>query len=185
MTLPELARRAVSGGVDAIQIRERDLTDSELQSTIVGVLTAITGSSAQVIVNGRPGLAREMGISLHLPESANATERDSIQMMGRSVHSAAAARLAGDVDYLTAGHVFSSASKAGLEPIGLDGFWAIIEASDVPVIAIGGITADRVESVFAAGASGVAVISEINNSAEPEMAARRLRDAIEHAMGSK
>jgi thiamine-phosphate pyrophosphorylase len=69
---------------------------------------------------------------------------------------------ASDADYLIAGTVFPSASKStgplAAELLGIEGLRAIVNASAVPVLAIGGITPDRIDSVLAAGAAGIAAI---------------------------
>src|SRR5690606_23858041 len=84
--------------------------------------------------------------------------------IGRSVHAAAGAREAIGADYVLAGHVFPSRSKPGVPPLGLEGLAAIVAAAPCPVIAIGGITAERVADVIGAGAAGVAAIGAIAES---------------------
>jgi thiamine-phosphate pyrophosphorylase len=75
------------------------------------------------------------------------------------VHRAAEASAAAGADYLIAGTVFSSPSKPGaVELIGIDGLRAIVRATTVPVLAIGGITPDRIAAVLDAGAAGIAAI---------------------------
>ncbi|MEZ4500540.1 MAG: thiamine phosphate synthase [Thermomicrobiales bacterium] len=76
-------------------------------------------------------------------------------------------------DYVIAGHVYETGSKDGLSPLGLHGLRSIVAASPVPVLAIGGISAERVADVFAAGVtSGIAVMSGIGSVEDPQAAAR-------------
>ena len=80
-------------------------------------------------------------------------------LVGRSIHSVAEATDAGPVDYLIAGTVFPTSSKPGGHPlIGMDGLRAIVAAASAPVLAIGGVTADRLDELVAAGAAGAAGI---------------------------
>lgn len=184
MPLPELAVRAIAGGVDLVQIREKDLPEDELRGLVRSVLDAVA-DPRKLTVNGSPAVAREFGIGLHLPESAAHSpglQRKDIGLLSRSIHSEESARVCSDVDFLIAGHIFPTGSKPGLPPLGLKRLAEIVAASPVPVIAIGGVTKDRVARVMAAGAFGVAVISAINDAADPEAASREMRQALEHAM---
>jgi len=73
--------------------------------------------------------------------------------------------------------VFVTASHPGRSPIGLAGLEQIVAAAgELPVIAIGGISADRVREVRKSGAYGVAAIRALWDDAEPEKAARRMRE---------
>lgn len=81
-------------------------------------------------------------------------------------------------DYVGVGPVFVTASKAGAPaPIGIDGFLALRARSTAPAVAIGGITAETVGALKRAGAAGVAAIGAIFGMADPESAARAIRDA--------
>jgi len=74
------------------------------------------------------------------------------------------------------------AEKAGLpEPVGPAGVRSVAMAVAVPVIAIGGVTAQRVPELVAAGAHGVAVVSEVADAADPAEAVRRLLRALGQA----
>jgi len=99
------------------------------------------------------------------------------------VHSVAAARQAEDegADMVIAGTVFASKSHPGGATIGIDGLRAICEAVSIPVIGIGGITAENAGDVIRAGAKGVAVISAIVDAVDPRAAATALRRAIDEA----
>ena len=89
---------------------------------------------------------------------------------------AEAARTEG-ADYLVVGPVFATASHPGRAPLGLQRLQAIAAAVDgLPVIAIGGITADRVREVKDSGAYGVAAIRALWDDVEPAEAARRMRE---------
>ena len=113
-----------------------------------------------------------------LPVSA-ARGLNPLWWIGRSVHDLAeaeAARTEG-ADYLVVGPVFATASHPGRAPLGLATLQRIVAAAgELPVIAIGGITADRVREVRTSGAYGVAAIRALWDDAEPAEAARRMRE---------
>lgn len=101
-------------------------------------------------------------------------------VVGRSVHTVAdalAARATG-ADYLLAGPVFPTATHPDAAPIGLAGLGAIV-AVGLPVIAIGGVTVERIEAVRAAGAWGAAAIRALWDAGDPAAAARAMEEALQ------
>lgn len=183
LPLPELTQSALAGGVDLVQIREKDLGEDELLDLTKSVVSAV-GDASRILVNGSIAIAQKLGIGVHLPEagSSPSTARATLgpnRLIGRSVHSVESAQASNGADYVIAGHVFETSSKPGREPIGLDGLRSIVAASPIPVIAIGGFTRANIEAVLATGAHGVAVISAINSAEQPETAAQELRTIID------
>ena len=182
LPLLDVVRQAVQGGADAIQVREKDLPERELAS-LVEAVRAIAGV-ATVIVNGSIEIARAQAVGLHLPETGPSIEEARAVLgagsfIGRSVHSPENANASAGADYLVAGHVFSTGSKPGQPPIGLDGLARIISATTLPVIAIGGIGAANARRVMEVGAKGVAVMSEINRAPEPKTATESIKSQLE------
>lgn len=156
---------ATRGGVDLLQVREPDLDGVRLAELVTALVGASRGSAMRVVVNDRLDIALACGAhGVHLRHnSLPAAEARRIAppgfLVGRSVHGVAEALAAGPVDYLIAGTVFRTPSKPADAPLlGIDGLAAVVTAVRVPVLAIGGITSDRVEEVVAAGAAGVAGI---------------------------
>ena len=181
--VPELAERALAGGVDLVQVREKDLGDDKLFELVNTVVSAVCDPT-RILVNGSISIAKTLGVGVHLPEAGSelSAARATLgphTLIGRSVHSVVSAQASEEANFIIVGHVFATSSKPGKAPIGLDGLRSIVEASPVPVIAIGGITSSNVESVLATGAHGVAVISAINSAEQPEIAARELRTTID------
>jgi thiamine-phosphate pyrophosphorylase len=165
--LVEQARRAAAAGIELIQIRERDLDAADLAALVREVVAITRESRTRVVVNDRLDVAlacRADGVHLR---GDSYPVKDARRLMpppllvGRSVHTVEEVALAAGADYVIAGTVFPSVSKPAARPaqlLGLEGLRNIVKASAMPVLAIGGITPDRIEAVLAAGAAGVAGI---------------------------
>lgn len=186
LSLLDLVTEASAGGVDAVYLRDLDLPGQDL-ARLVHDLRERIGDGVSLLVNGGPEAARESGIALHLrerdttPAAARAVLGPGV-LIGRSVHSPEGALAAVGADYVLAGHVYPSASKPGLPPLGLAGLATIVSAAPCPVIAIGGITPERVAEVVQTGAHGVAVIGAIAAVDDPRTAAATLRAALDRAL---
>ncbi len=180
---------AVEGGVNVVQLREKDLAPAELLP-LARRLRKVTAGRALLLVNGPLEVALQAGADgVHLPEDAPAhgwpdgpsggPEPHGL-IIGRSVHSPGAARraLAEGVDYLIAGPVYKTASHPGRPEAGLEIIRKVVSVSPVPVIGIGGITAENARAVLEAGASGVAIISAVLGTGAPEGCAAALRCAL-------
>jgi len=158
---------AAREGVHLIQIRERDLDGGPLTRVVSACVAAVNGTRTRILVNDRLDVAlagRAHGVHLRADSFSAARARAMTPapfLVGRSVHSAAdavAATRDGGLDYLIFGTVFDTASKPGRQPAGVAALTAVVRATSLPVLAIGGITRARIAEVMAAGASGVAAI---------------------------
>ena len=87
------------------------------------------------------------------------------------------AAVAAGADYLGFGPVFPTTTKANPDPVqGLEGLAAAVAAAGrVPIVAIGGVTAEAVAALYRAGASAICAISAVNHTPDPEAAARQFR----------
>ncbi len=160
--------RAARAGVDLIQVRERRMPDGALVAFVRHVISELAGTRTRVLVNDRVDIAIAAGAAgVHLRgDSYGAAEARALAgeraLIGRSVHStqeAVAAERAGALDYLVFGTVFATASKpVSHQPAGVAALEAVCRAVRLPVLAIGGITAERAREVAGAGAAGVAAI---------------------------
>lgn len=186
-----LAERALGGGADCIQFREkRAWTTAELVRVAASVVAACEAAGAVAIVNDRVDVAVAAGAqAVHLGREdlpvdvARQVLGDGGLIGGTANSLAEAARVwETDVDYLGVGPVFGTASKANpAPPLGLALFARIAAACPKPVIAIGGIDAGRIGALVDAGAHGVAVLSAVVAADDPERAARRCRQALDAA----
>ncbi len=175
---------AVEGGVDAVQLREKELQPDELLP-LAQRLREITEGRALLLVNGSLDVALAAAADgVHLPGAAPPVERPRPEyLIGRSVHSRESARRAeaGGADYLIAGPVYETRSHPDAEPAGVSLIEEISRSVRAPTLAIGGVTAGRVEEVVRAGASGVAVISAVLGRPDSRAAAGELRRALDAA----
>ena len=187
LSLEEAVARAVGGGINVVQLREKDLAATELVP-LADHLRAITRDKALLIVNSRLDVALLCGADgVHLPErgpSVAATRRlagDGL-IIGRSVHSVEEAVKAEEegADYVQVGAIFPTRSHPG-PPAGLGLVESVAARVTIPIVAVGGITARNVGEVMQAGARGAAVISAILGSPSPGAAARRLAEAMVEA----
>lgn len=162
----EQSARAATAGIDLIQVRERDLDAKPLARLVMRVLEAVRGSRTRVVVNDRLDVALACGahgVHLRADSIAASAARTIVPrgfLIGRSVHSVAdATEAATGSDYLIAGTVFQTPSKPGSAPLlGIDGLNAIAGTATVPVLAIGGVTAGRLDEIARSGAAGIAGI---------------------------
>ncbi len=184
--LDALIRDAVGAGIDAVQIREPDLTARLLAEVVDAAVGASRGSPTRILVNDRVDVALAAGADgVHLgARSVGAARVREIApagfLIGRSIHTVDEARAAaaGPVDYLVAGTVFASASKLGeTRLLGARGLAEIVGAVSVPVLAIGGVDLDKMPSVARAGASGFAAIGLFSAA----HARSRLREIVARA----
>ena len=174
---------AIEGGATAIQLRAPELGDEDLRTLAREIGERCSRDGVLFVVNDRPDIARQVGADgVHVGRDDAPLEARGIfgeGVLGLSVETpaeAAAAAGAG-ADYLGV-TVFSTGTKADARPLGLDGLRRIVEATDLPVVGIGGIDASNAREVLDAGAAGVAVISAVGAAEDPIDATRRLVDVV-------
>lgn len=185
LPLLEAIAQAVGAGVDVVQLRAGDLAPDELLA-LAREIRALTAGRALFVVHSDVTVALAVAADgVHLsergPPVAEVRARGGERLLvGRSVHSVAAARQAEaeGVDYIQVGAVFATASHPGRAPAGLGLVREVRAAVKLPLTAVGGITHENAGQVLAAGADGVAVIGALLGSDDPAGAVRRLRDAL-------
>ncbi|HQY31126.1 MAG TPA: thiamine phosphate synthase, partial [Thermomicrobiales bacterium] len=161
LPITEVAREAIAGGADMLQIREKALPDADLREEIEAIIKAV-GGPERIAINGRPDLAEEYGTHLHLPESMPFPPDLPWEhrLIGRSVH-LPIGPLDPGLRYLILGPVMRTASKPDAAGIGLTGLTSASANLNLPVLAIGGMQADQIKGVLDAGTYGVAVRSTV------------------------
>jgi thiamine-phosphate pyrophosphorylase len=171
---------AIQGGVDLVQVRDRNLLDGALLDAIANA-TEITGRhNVPLGVNERVDLAIMAEADFvhvgqeDVPVSAL---RPFKLPVGLSTHAPAELDCA-KADYIGVGPVYATPTKEGRPAVGLELVRYAAEHARQPWFAIGGIDASNVQEVVAAGAERVAVVRAIGDAADPERAAAELRAAL-------
>jgi thiamine-phosphate pyrophosphorylase len=188
--LVETALAAVRGGATVVQLRDKTAPDELLIQQGRALKQAMAGSGALLIVNDRVEVAVAIGADgIHIGQSDGSPGAarallgpDAIVGLSVQTVEQAAALDPAVIDYAGVGPVFATPTKPDhAHPIGFAGLARVCAASPVPSVAIGGLRAEHVEEVFAAGADGVAVVSAICAASDPEAATRDLAVAAERA----
>ena len=174
---PERARAVMAAGRGrvAIHLRGRGTAAARLYELAASLREASAAEGALLLANDRVDLARAAGLDgVHLPARAlpPAVARGLLPVggawVGVSVHDVAGARAAApDADYLVVGTVFATPSHPGRTGAGPGMVARVHAAVSLPLLAIGGVTPERVPELLGAGASGVAVSSGIWGAADP------------------
>ena len=184
----EVLDAALEGGADCIQVREKDLSTRELCGRVRAVIERARPAGAAVVVNDRADVALACGADgVHLGQD-DLPVRDARRLagdrllVGASTHSIEEARAAveGGADACGVGAMFATGTKPGIAPGGTDYLRAYLASfGRVPHLAIGGITADNVRELAAAGCRGVAVSGAVCGAPDPAAVVRALRGALE------
>jgi len=186
----EIARAALEGGADAVQLRDKSSPAINLCRFAAEIQPMARKFGAAFLVNDRVDVALVAGTDgVHVGQ-ADLPAREARRLLPRpallgvSATSREEARRAQKegADYVGVGPLFATGSKpdAG-EPLGVERLAEIVRAVSIPVVAIGGITLDNVAGVIAAGAAGVAVVSAVVSADDMAAAARALKRRINEA----
>jgi len=180
---------AIDGGLNIVQLREKDLPAAELYSLALRVKD-IVGDRALLFVNDRIDVALAAdadGVQLGesaLPVKAARRVAGENLLIGRSVHSVSGAMEAESqgADLLTLGTIFPTASHPGVRTGGTELVREVASAVNIPLLGIGGIDASNAKRVIKEGAAGAAVISAISTAKDPALAASDLCNAMRAAI---
>jgi len=181
--LLEVVEAALSGGVRAVQLREKDLPAAELYELAWEMRALTSKFDAQLFINDRIDIALAVEADgVHLGASSipvTAARRIAPDLIiGYSSHAAgeAAAALAKGADFVTFGPVFHTPSKAAYgEPVGLEQLERACDLAVGPVFALGGVKLGNLAQINAAGCWRVALISDIMSAPDPAVAAEAFR----------
>lgn len=175
--LLDCVREALEGGVTLVQYRAKTASSAEMYNEALQLKALCDSFNVPLIINDRMDIAMAVGAAgVHLgqddlPCAAARKILGEDYIIGVSAHNQAEAKAAlqSGADYLGCGAVFGTATKADVKKLGTDGLAAICKAKGLPVVGIGGVTADNYREVRAAGADGAAIVSGI--LAQPDISA--------------
>jgi thiamine-phosphate pyrophosphorylase len=175
--------RLAALGVGTIQLRAKDLNDSQALQLVTDALAAISGTRTELVVNDYWRAAIVAGARhLHLgqedlAEADRAAIRESGLTLGLSTHDDAELETAlrAEPDYIALGPIFPTTLKS--MRFAPQGIAKITEwkkrIGDIPLVAIGGIKFEQAADIFAAGADSIAVVSDITQNADPDARVRQ------------
>ena len=185
----ETLQEVISGGADAIQLREKDMSDKEFLSLAMEFRKITARSKTLFIVNDRAGIARGVDADgLHIGQS-DITMKDARnvigfnKILGASTHNITQARAAQQegADYIGVGPLFPTATKDYEPPIGLACLKQVQREISIPFVAIGGVNLENLDEVLEAGGRRVAICSAIissNNITQTTQVFRTRLDAL-------
>lgn len=175
--LLDCVREALEGGVTLMQYRAKTASSAEMYNEALQLKALCDSFNVPLIINDRLDIAMAVGAAgVHLgqddlPCAAARKILGEDYIIGVSAHNPAEAKAAlqSGADYLGCGAVFGTATKADVKKLGTEGLTAICREKGLPVVGIGGVTADNYREVRAAGADGAAIVSGI--LAQPDISA--------------
>jgi thiamine-phosphate pyrophosphorylase len=188
--LAEFLSACIAGGVDVVQLRDKDLEARPLLQRARLAAAVCRDHGVPFVLNDRPDLALEVGADgVHVgqddvPVSLARRILGPDAIVGLSTHSETdlAVAVDEDVSYLSAGPVEATPTKPGREGTGVDYVTLASARSSVPVFVTGGVTPQRIPVLAAAGVRHFVVVRYLTRAPDARTAARALREAIDRAV---
>ncbi len=181
----EVARQIIQGGATTIQLRDKTTVKKDLLPIARELRNLCAEHNVLLIINDHLDLALATGADgLHLGQDdlpvKEARRLLAIdQILGISTRTVGQATAAEGADYIAVGSIYPTKSKESTEVVGLERLRQIRAAVRLPIVAIGGITADSAAAVITAGANAVAVISAILSAGDITTATREIISKFE------
>lgn len=189
VTLAQAVEAALDGGVTCLQLREKEASAGEILALARALLPLCRARRVPLLINDRVDIALAAGADgvhlgqddLPLPEARALLGPDRI--LGATAHTVEEAlrAQAEGADYLGVGAMFPTGTKTNTIPTSADTLKAICAAVSIPVVAIGGVTAQNLPTLAGTGIAGAAVVSAIFSQSDLTAAARALRTAADLA----
>lgn len=179
--LGDFLEAAIRGGVDIVQVREKELSDRDLLAVLHEAREVTQRHDVPLVVNDRPDLAVLCGAEyVHVGQDDIPVDEARRFGVGVGVSTHAEPEIdAAAADYIGVGPVYPTPTKEGRPAVGLALVRYAAGRARVPWFAIGGIDESNAEEVVAAGATRFAVVRAIGEAPDPERAARALRAILE------
>ena len=185
-SVKETARLVIDGGADAVQLREKTISDSKFISLAREVRDITTKRGSLLIINDRVHVVRKVnadGIHLGQQDMSALEARNIIgdeKIIGVSTHSITQARQAqkDGADYIAIGPIYPTSTKDHEPSVGIEIIREISRTVSIPFIAIGAITLDNLDVVLKAGASRIAVCSAIMGTEDIYSTTRQFKEKL-------
>ncbi|MEI3377586.1 MAG: thiamine phosphate synthase [Coriobacteriales bacterium] len=190
-TLAEAVNAACAGGVTLVQLREKHVTDDEYVAIAREVKAICDKHGVPLIINDNPNVAVAVdaaGVHVGQEDLEASRVRDIVgpdAIVGVSAASVAEARAAqaAGADYLGVGAIVATATKPEAGIVTRDELTAIIDAVDIPVVAIGGVNAQTIPTLAGLGLAGYSVVSAIITADDIKASAADLHEVIAEGEG--
>ncbi len=180
----EVAEVCVECGIKYLQLREKNLDDREILEAAEQVMSVTYGTDTKFIMNDRADLALLAGADmLHLGQG-DITLEDARLIVGQemaiglSTHSLAQAHeaLAQSPDYIGFGPIYATTTKACPDPtVGTELLGEVLQFADVPVIAIGGLFPENIDTVLERGAKSICLVRHLMESTTKDELTERIK----------
>ncbi|MHC4453086.1 MAG: thiamine phosphate synthase [Planctomycetota bacterium] len=185
-SVEETARFVIDGGADAIQLREKTISDGEFISLAREIHDMTAQRGTLLIINDRVEVAKEVnaeGVHLGQQDIGISEARDVIgneKIIGVSTHNIEQARQAQKegADYIAIGPAYPTHTKIYEPPVGLEVVQEIAREISIPFVVIGAITLKNLDEVLKTGATMVAVCSAIISSRDITSSTRQFKDKL-------
>lgn len=188
-SLQELAEAVIDGGAGVIQLRDKVSPSNAFYRNALAVKEVTREKEVPLLINDRVDIALAAdadGVHLGQDDLPFKEARRIIgtdRILGASVHSLTEFEQAmtGKPDYLSVGTIYPSPTKQELQSQGVEIVKTVRSKTDLPLVAIGGLTLENLESVLQAGADGVVVVSDILKYDDVRARARKFAAVIQQA----
>ena len=173
---------ALRGGVDMIQLREKDLSDEEVYERALKIKKEADKYDTPLIIDDRVDVAKKLGVGVHLGDEDMAV-KDARAILGeeaiigasvKTVERAYEAEKEG-ASYFGTGALFPTQTKVITRHTSLETFRAVKKSVNLPVYAIGGINERTLPELAGEDFDGICVVSAIQYAEDPEAAVKKLR----------
>jgi thiamine-phosphate pyrophosphorylase len=178
---------AIKGGARIVQLREKETPDDEIINLGKAILNVTKKYSVPLIINDSPDLTKKIGADgIHLGGHDTSVEKarsilGSNSIIGVSCYNQIERGLnavKSGADYVAFGTPYNTPTKPDREPTSIDILNQAVKSINIPIFAIGGITKDNAKPILETGVDGIAVITSVFGSSDPETAARELANLI-------
>lgn len=181
-TLADAVTQALEGGATCVQMREKHISTAEYIACAREIQPICAKFGVPFIINDSVEVAKAVGAGVHLgaddgdiAEARRVLGADAIiGVTAKTIEQAQAAERAG-ADYLGSGAVFGSSTKTDAKPMTIEQFSIICKSVSIPVVAIGGVSADNAMQLKGTGLAGLCVISAVFAQQDVKQAAAQLR----------
>jgi thiamine-phosphate pyrophosphorylase len=182
----EIAQRMLEGGVQLLQLRAKNKDLNDIDSLVTNLAALCLAHHVPFILNDRPELVTQFGAAgAHIgQDDVSVAEARALAgkatIIGKSTHSLKQALAAQEeeADYIGFGPLFATPTKPDYPPIGLDDIRRVQHLTSLPVFCIGGIKRENLQTVVAAGAQRVAIVSGILKAPDPRAYCQDCRDLL-------